>query len=107
TLVLVNGIPTFEFSIKRGLRQEDPLSPFLFILVMEGLHVVLLDVVQSCLIHGVKCVSAEEVSHMANNTGFASGSFPIVYLGLSIGINMNLTSNWKILIDECHARLST
>ncbi|XP_057419451.1 uncharacterized protein LOC130713677 [Lotus japonicus] len=35
--VLVNGSPCEEFSMKRGLRQEDPLAPFLFLIVAEGL----------------------------------------------------------------------
>nr|GEZ58458.1 RNA-directed DNA polymerase, eukaryota [Tanacetum cinerariifolium] len=36
--VLVNGSPTTEFHFHRGLKQGDPLAPFLFLLIMESLH---------------------------------------------------------------------
>jgi hypothetical protein len=39
--VLVNGSPTSEVNIARGLKQGDPLAPFLFLLVVEGLGLLM------------------------------------------------------------------
>lgn len=38
---MVNGYPTNEFQMHRGLRRGDSLSHFLFILGMDGFHVAL------------------------------------------------------------------
>ncbi|GKB84662.1 RNA-directed DNA polymerase, eukaryota, reverse transcriptase zinc-binding domain protein [Tanacetum coccineum] len=50
---LLNGSPTKKFHIHRGLRQGDPLSPFLFILATEGLHILIEDAVQNSQFRGV------------------------------------------------------
>lgn len=42
-LILVNRVPSKTFQASRGLQQGDPLSPFLFILMAEGLGRALKD----------------------------------------------------------------
>ncbi|XP_076916560.1 putative mitochondrial protein AtMg01250 [Bidens hawaiensis] len=39
--ILVNGTHSFEFQFQRGVRQGDPLSPFLFIIGMEAFSCML------------------------------------------------------------------
>ncbi|XP_072074421.1 uncharacterized protein [Arachis hypogaea] len=39
--ILVNGTPTIPFKLHKGLRQGDPLSPFLFVLVGQVLNSML------------------------------------------------------------------
>ncbi|GAU22997.1 hypothetical protein TSUD_98260 [Trifolium subterraneum] len=64
--VLVNGSPTDEFPLERGLRQGDPLSPFLFLLAAEGLNVMMRALVQSNSFTGysIGTVSPVVVSHL-------------------------------------------
>ncbi|KAJ9550277.1 hypothetical protein OSB04_014322 [Centaurea solstitialis] len=52
--VLVNGSPTNQFGLEKGVRQGDPLSPYLFILAMEGLIAALKEAKEIGLLAGVK-----------------------------------------------------
>nr|GEU91275.1 RNA-directed DNA polymerase, eukaryota, reverse transcriptase zinc-binding domain protein [Tanacetum cinerariifolium] len=62
--VLVNGSPTEEFQFYKGLKQGGPLSPFLFILVMESLYISFKRVEDAGMFNGIKINPSMTLSHM-------------------------------------------
>ncbi|GJT95774.1 putative RNA-directed DNA polymerase, eukaryota, reverse transcriptase zinc-binding domain protein [Tanacetum coccineum] len=88
--ILVNGSPTSEFSINRGLRLGDPLSPFLFILVMEGLHNAFADVVDDVIITiGWNARDLENIIRVLHVFCLASGLKINIHKSNIYGIRVN------------------
>ena len=62
---LINGKPCGYVIPHRGLRQGDPLSPYLFLLCAEGLSALINYAVRSRLWHGLRiCDGAPSISHL-------------------------------------------
>ena len=63
--IKVNGDVTETITPQRGLRQGDPLSPYLFLLCAEGFSAMLHNAERIGLIRGIKiCRGAPSVSHL-------------------------------------------
>ncbi|KAI3683245.1 hypothetical protein L1987_83746 [Smallanthus sonchifolius] len=112
--VLVNGSPTREFSCYRGLRQGDPLSPFLFILAMEAFSGIIKQASSIGLYHGIVCGnSGPSLSHFlyADDVIFLgawerSNAINLVrilrcfYLVSGLRINLGKSSLFGTCVDE-------
>jgi hypothetical protein len=62
--VLINGEATEFFKSGRGLRQGFPLSPFIFILVMEGLSLLLKECQREGKLIGIKVSRSRKILHI-------------------------------------------
>ncbi|XP_026396703.1 uncharacterized protein LOC113291381 [Papaver somniferum] len=64
-VVLVNGAPRKKFKPSRGLKQRDPLSPYLFLFYREALSRSMVHAEQLGLFHGIQiCPKAPPISHL-------------------------------------------
>nr|GEU99642.1 RNA-directed DNA polymerase, eukaryota, reverse transcriptase zinc-binding domain protein [Tanacetum cinerariifolium] len=99
--VLVNGSPIGEFSMKKGLRQGDPISPYLFLMVAESLQVMTIDACSKRNFSGISLRNVGEnisllqyaddalffeVVRVANVVRCQHDNLSLMYLGLPVAI---------------------
>ncbi|WMV42981.1 hypothetical protein MTR67_036366 [Solanum verrucosum] len=130
--VLINGSPTGFFSSQRGLRQGDPLSPFLFIIAIESLNDMLKIAQENSWLKGFKASHKEaqtwrlpicrlhinwnksflypvnevpNLTLMAGVLGGSIGELPTVYLGMPLGDQNRSIDIWNGVVEKCEKRL--
>ncbi|GJS59119.1 RNA-directed DNA polymerase, eukaryota [Tanacetum coccineum] len=120
--ILVNGSPTSEFYFRKGLKQGDPLSPFLFLLIMESLHLSFQNVVNADMFKEISAsglrmnlhksklmgisVKDEVVSRASSKMGYSTLKTPFTYLGIKVGGSMARIRSWDEIVDKVKSRLS-
>ncbi|KAH1064296.1 hypothetical protein J1N35_029283 [Gossypium stocksii] len=117
--VLVNGTVTNEFRMFRGLHQGDSLSPFLFILVTEVLHLLLGEAEELGVIEGFKDViprlsksslvgfdtEEEFVFRMVVVCKCKIGDLMFSYLGIPLGADPRRLSSWDGIVERVERKL--
>ena len=63
--IKINGTPRGHITPSRGIRQGDPLSPYLFLLCAEGLSALIQSSVNRGQMEGIKiCRGGPRLSHL-------------------------------------------
>ena len=87
--LLINGSPTHFFTASWGIRQGFPLSPHIFILVIEGLSLLLEDARKHGKVKGIKISKDLSLTHL-------------LFVDDVILFGMGTTEEWislKVLLD--------
>ena len=113
--ILVNGVPAEFFSSSKGLRQGNPLSPYLFVMGMEVLSVLIRRVVEGGFISECKIWRGSglvaNISHLlfaddtivfceAKKEDMTYLSWILCWFEAVSGLRINLAKSEIILVGE-------
>nr|GEV12801.1 RNA-directed DNA polymerase, eukaryota [Tanacetum cinerariifolium] len=118
--ILVNGSPSNESQFHCGLKQGDPLSPYIFILVMESLHISVCRAMNGRLLNGIRLHGSLSLSHLfyaddalfigewsdVNLCGCSIMQNKFWYLGVMVGDCMSRFKAWEDVVIKLRMRLS-
>lgn len=95
--ILINGESKGNFNSSRGLRQGDPLSPYLFLLVAEGLSHLISIANERGRLMGLVCSNGPKISHLFADDSLIfcrAAEEELVYL-------KNLLKTYELASGEC------
>ncbi|XP_070002037.1 uncharacterized protein LOC142166086 [Nicotiana tabacum] len=108
--IIVNGEPTAPFNAGKGLRQGDPMSAFLFAIVLEYL---------SRNLNGLKTANQKKsepyfdglpLQHrqqILRHLRFTARDLPFKYRGVPLSTKKFSILQWQSLIDKMTARITS
>nr|XP_043616166.1 uncharacterized mitochondrial protein AtMg01250-like [Erigeron canadensis] len=118
--VLINGAPTFEFKCGKGMRQGDPISPFLFLLAMEGFSCLVNNATSSSSLSGLRLPNEGPIiSHLlyADDCSFVGAwsmghiykverILRVFYLCSGLKINLGKSNLFGIGVDNNEVKMA-
>ncbi|RVW16678.1 LINE-1 reverse transcriptase-like [Vitis vinifera] len=118
--MLVNGVPAGFFSSSKGLRQGDPLSPYLFIMGMEVLSALISRAVEGGFIYGCRIWKGRgqpvNITHLlfaddtivfceAKKESLLYLSWILLWFEAASGLKINLEKSMVIPVGEVEGAL--
>nr|GEX42758.1 hypothetical protein [Tanacetum cinerariifolium] len=97
--------PLSEFQFYCGLKQRDPLAPYIFLLVMESLHLSVSKAIEAGFYKGIKIGSSLNLSHLfyADDAVFIGEWSPTNLYGITHILHcFSLLSGLSINIQKSH-----
>ncbi|KAL6323746.1 hypothetical protein AAG906_002214 [Vitis piasezkii] len=100
--VLINGSPSGFFQSSRGLRQGDPLSPYLFVIATEVFSIMLRRAISGDYLSGWRVSGRRGKGLQISHLLFADDTWLLMWFEACSGLRINLEKSEMIPVGRVH-----